>query len=76
MAGGGDAQREQSDPSSMDRPMGEVQEEASLTGEGDVEQEQSDASSGDPSISEDDMEVPLTMDGATVNGWCLTGGVV
>ena len=44
--------------------MGEVQEEAPLTGEGDAEQEQSNASSGDPSIFEDDEEAPLTGDGA------------
>ena len=70
LAGGGDAQQEQSDPSSGDRPMGEVQEEAPLTGEGDAEQEQSDASSGDPSISEDDEKAPLTEDGALQEEQC------
>ena len=39
LVGGGDAQQEQSDPSSGDRPMDEVQEEAPLTWEGDAEQE-------------------------------------
>ena len=70
MAGGDDAQQEQSDPSSGDRLMGEVQEEAPLTGEGDAEQEHSDALSGDPSKSEDDEEAPLTGDGALQEEQC------
>ena len=37
MTGEGDAQQEQSDPSSGDCPMGEVQETAPVTGEGVVE---------------------------------------
>ena len=50
--------------------MGEVQEEAPLTGEGDAEQEQSDPLSRDPSISEDDEEAPLTGDGALQEEHC------
>ena len=50
--------------------MGEVQEEAPLTGESDAEQEQSDASLGDPSISKDDEGAPLTWDGALQEEQC------
>ena len=39
LTGDGDAEQEQIDPSSRDRPMDEVQEEAPLTREGDAEQE-------------------------------------
>ena len=66
----GDAQQEQSDPSSGDRPMGEVQEMAPVTGEADVEQEQSDRSSRDPSIPEDDEEAPMTGEGALQEEQC------
>ena len=44
MTGEGDAQQEQSDPSSGDRPMTEVHEEAPLTGEGVSQEEQCDPS--------------------------------
>ena len=70
MTGEGDAQLEQSNPSSGDRPMGEVQEMAPVIVEGDAEQEQSDHLSGDPSISEDDEEVPLTGEGALQEEQC------
>ena len=50
--------------------MGEVQEEAPLTGEGHAEQEQSDPSLGDPSISKDDEEAPRTGDGALQEEQC------
>ena len=70
MTGEGDAQQEQSDPSSGDRPMGEVQEMAPVIGEGNAEQEQSDRLSGDPSISEDDEEAPLTREGALQEEQC------
>ena len=66
----GDAEQEQIDPSSGDRLMDEVQEEAPLTREGDAEQEQSDPSSGDPSITEDDEEAPLTGEGASQEEQC------
>ena len=39
LTGEGDAQQEQSNPSSGDRPMTKVQEEAPVTGEGDAQQE-------------------------------------
>ena len=70
LAEGGDAQQEQSNPSSGDRPMGEVQEDAPLTGEGDAKQEHNDLSSEDPSISEDDEKAPLTGDGALQKEQC------
>ena len=66
----GDAEQEQIDPSSRDRPMGEVQEEAPLTREGDAEQEQSVPSLGDPSTFEDDEEAPLTQEGASQEEQC------
>ena len=47
MTGEGDAQQEQSDPSSGDLPMTEVHEEAPLTWEGVSQEEQCDPSSGD-----------------------------
>ena len=46
----GDAQQEQSDPSSGDLPMTEVHEEAPLTGEGVSQEEQCDPSSGNLSM--------------------------
>ena len=70
LTGDGDAEQEEIDPSSKDRPIDEVQEKAPLTREGDAEQKQSDPSSGDPSISEDDEEAPLTGEGASQEEQC------
>ena len=50
--------------------MGEVQEEAPVTGEGHAEQEQSDPSSGDHSISKNNEEAPLTGAGVSQEEQC------
>ena len=70
MTGEGDAQQEQSDPSSGDRLMTEVHEEAPVTGEGDAQQEQSDPSLGDRPMTEVHEEAPLTGEGVSHEEQC------
>ena len=70
LIGEGDAQQEQSDPSSGDRPMTKVQEEALVTGEGDAQQEQNDPSLGDRPMTEVHEEVPLKGEGVSQEEQC------